>query len=42
MCTRYGSGCVPAARSWKSVRLPPNELVEITACDRNRVSHTGH
>src|SRR5437867_5029725 len=39
---RYGSGCVPAARSWKSVRFPPNEFVDTTACERNRFSQIGH
>src|SRR3954468_6709911 len=39
---RNGSGCVPAARSWKSVRLPPNEFVDTTVCDRNRVAQIGH
>ena len=41
MCTRKGSGWVPAARSWKSVRLPPKELVDTTACDRNSESQIG-
>src|SRR5690348_13501910 len=39
---RYGSGCVPAARSWKSVRFPPNEFVDTTDCERKRVSQMGH
>jgi hypothetical protein len=38
---RYGNGCVPAARSWKSVRFPPNEFVEITCWDLKRVSQMG-
>ena len=33
---------VPVARSWKSVRFPPNEFVDTTACDQKRVSQTGH
>src|SRR5687768_5158289 len=39
---RNGNGCVPAARSWKSVRLPPNEFVDTTVCERNLVSQMGH
>ena len=41
MWIRNGNGCVPAARSWKSVRFPPNEFVEITCCDLKRVSQIG-
>ena len=42
MCTWYAHGCAPAARSWKSVRLPPNQFVDTTVCDGNSWLHDGH
>src|SRR5918912_1405419 len=42
MWMKYGSGCAPTARSWKSVRFPPNELVDRTAWELNLLKHIGH
>src|SRR5919199_1981011 len=41
MWMKYGSGCAPTARSWKSVRFPPNEFVDRTAWELNLLKHIG-